>query len=105
MPDIETFTGAYGFPIVIDTNLDLTDATALKLKIKSPSGSTVSRDLALEDITDVEAGIVTYTVGSTDFTVPGLFKIQLVDEVALTKKIISGIIKVRVRPSVEYVGP
>jgi hypothetical protein len=104
MPDVETFTGAYGFNLVIDTNLDLTDATALKLKIKSPTGTTVSRDLTGSNVTDPVKGIVTYQVANNDFTVPGLFKVQVNDETGGTKKVISNILKIRVRASLEYIG-
>lgn len=104
MPDLETFTGAYGFDLVIDTNLDLSDSLVLKLRIKSPSGTTASRDLDTSHITDAEAGIVTYTVANNDFTVPGLYKLQVSDETGGAKKVPSAILKIRVRPSLEYVG-
>lgn len=105
MPDLEIYTGAYGFDIVIDTNIDLTTADIIKLKIKSPAGVTSSRDLTNLNVSDGLEGEVTYTVLSSDFTSPGLYKVQVNDESGGTKKIISDIIKVRVRPSLEYVGP
>ena len=102
---LEVFTGAYGFDLVIDTNLDLTAATVIKLRIKSPSGTVVTKNLSDADV-DAPAsdGIVRYTVASGDFSAAGLYKLQVSDETGATKKITSSILKVRARPSVEYVG-
>lgn len=105
MPNIETYTGAYGFDLVIDTNLDLSEATLIKLRIKSPGGTTVTRTLTDSDVVaPASDGIVRYTVASNDFTAPGLYKVQVSDETGGSKKLTSTILKVRVRPSLEYVG-
>lgn len=104
MPDIETYTGAHGFPLVIDTNLDLSEATDIKLRIKSPAGSTVTRNLTPANVdAPTSSGIVRYTVASNDFTTTGLYKLQVSDETE-GKKVTSDIYKVRVRASVEYVS-
>jgi uncharacterized membrane protein len=104
MPDIETFTGAHGFDLVVDTNLNLEGATDIKLRIKSPTGTTVSRSLTAANVdAPASSGIVRYVVAANDFTVPGLYKVQVSDETD-GKKLTSAIVKVRSRASLEYVG-
>lgn len=105
IPTLEIFTGAYGFDIVIDTNLDLTGSTSIKLRIKSPSGTVVTKSLTDVNVdAPASSGIIRYTVASGDFSSAGLYKLQVSDETGGTKKITSSILKVRARPSVEYVG-
>jgi hypothetical protein len=105
MAELEVFTGAYGFDIVIDTNLDLTGATSIKLRIKSPTGTVSTKSLTDVNVeSPVEAGIVRYTVGSGDFATAGLYKLQISDETGGTKKVSSSILKLRAKPSVEYTG-
>ncbi len=104
MAETETYTGAHGFDLVIDTNLDLEGATDIKLRIKSPAGTTVTRSLTGANIdTPATQGIVRYLVAAADFTLPGLYKIQVSNETA-GKKLTSGILKVRSRASLEYIG-
>jgi hypothetical protein len=104
MAELETFTGAHGFDLVVDTNLDLTGASDIKLRIKSPSGITVTRSLTASDVDDpASVGIVRYVVQPSDFTMTGLYKIQVSDETG-GKKLSSSIVKIRVRASLEYVG-
>lgn len=104
MANIEVFTGAHGYDLVIDTNLDLEGATDIKLRIKSPSGTTVTRDLSDANVDEPAAsGIVRYLVAPNDFTVPGLYRIQISDETG-GKKVTSTVHKVRSRASLEYVG-
>jgi hypothetical protein len=105
MEELQIFTGAYGFDIVIDTNLDLTNATAIKLRIKAPSGTVTTKSLSEVNVdTPVSAGIVRYTVAAGDFTSAGLYKLQVSDETGGTKKVTSSILKLRAKPSVEYTG-
>ena len=105
MAELEIFTGAYGFDVVIDTNLDLTNSTVIKLRIKSPSGTVISKTLTDDNVDDpASSGIVRYTVQSGDFASAGLYKLQVSDETGGSKKVISSILKLRARPSVEYTG-
>jgi hypothetical protein len=105
MADFEVFTGAYGYDLVIDTTLDLTGATDLKLRIKNPAGTTVTRSLTAANIDPPEEeGIVRYTVASSDFTSTGLYRLQISDETGGGKKLASNIFKLRAKASVEYVG-
>lgn len=105
MAEIEIYTGAYGFDLVIDTNLDLTNATVIKLRIKTPSGTVLTKTLSDVNVDlPVSAGIVRYTVSAGDFTASGLYKLQVSDETGATKKITSSILKVKAKPSVEYTG-
>jgi hypothetical protein len=90
---------------VVDTDLDLTGATVIKLRIKSPSGTVATRSLTELNVDDpAEDGVIRYVVQSGDFNTSGLYKIQVSDETGGTKKVSSSIMKVRARPSVDYVG-
>lgn len=105
MAELEIFTGAFGFDVVIDTNLDLTNSTAIKLRIKSPSGTVATKSLTGANV-DAPAsdGIVRYSVATGDFATAGLYKLQVSDETGGNKKVTSSILKLRARPSVEYTG-
>ena len=105
MKELEVFTGAYGFDLKIDTNLDLSSSTLIKLRIKSPAGTISTKTLDDTNIVDpAEDGVVIYTVASGDFSAAGLYKLQVSDETGNAKKITSQILKVHVKPSVEYTG-
>lgn len=105
MPDLETYTGAYGFELVVDTNLDLTDSDIIKLRIKSPTGAVSTKALTDANVDEPASdGIVRYLVQAGDFVSSGLYKVQVSDETGGAKKVSSNILKIRARPSVDYVG-
>ena len=72
------YQNSYGFKLTFNTGQDLSITTNLLLRIKSPS-TTVSRDLTVTNIQDAIKGIVFYDVIVGDFTLDGLWELQLID--------------------------
>lgn len=56
------FAGTYGYPIRISMGADLTGATAIALKLTTPSGAVIEREL------DVSAIVAPATAGNIDYT-------------------------------------
>lgn len=104
MDNLEFFTGSYGFDISIDTNLDLTSATSVVLKIKNPKGIIVQYPLDGDNfVAPLSGGVVKYTVGPADFGQPGTYSFQVFDITGGSKKLASNIVKVKIKPSIEYI--
>lgn len=96
------YSNTYGFTLTIETGRDLSDTT-LRLRIRNPNSINVDRTLSsVNIITPKTLGKVIYTVADGDFPIPGNYQIQLFDETA-GRKLASSVIKIKVRPSLDYV--
>ncbi len=99
---LQIFTGTYGFTITIATSRDLSDALALRLRIRNPLGVNIDRALTSANIlTPKTEGNVFYTVNNADFVMPGTYQIQLFDETS-GRKLAASIIKIKVKASLDY---
>lgn len=106
MDELEIYTGSYGFFITVDSKLDLTSATNVVLKIKNPRGLLFDHELSVENFQNpLTAGVVKYKAEPNDFTQPGTYSLQVFDLTGGDKKFASPIVKIKVKPSVEYIEP
>lgn len=100
---LEIFSGTYGFRITIGTGRDLSASTSLRLRVRKPDNSNVNRSLdsfnILEPKTD---GRVYYDTVADDFTMPGTYQFQLFDETGGIR-LASQILKIKVKPSLDYI--
>jgi len=75
----EFYPGEGGFAFSIKTGIDLTGLLEGEIKgvIKRPNSSVVYRTIPLAKIADVATGTVYFDILSSDFTVPGEYKMQI----------------------------
>ena len=101
MDDI--FAGSFGFPITLEMNSDLSDATTVRLKIVTPKNTKLDRNIERDSIVNLVKGTVVYNVQQNDFGTAGLYKLQLFDETEGRRK--GGtILQIRVRKSLDFKG-
>jgi hypothetical protein len=68
------FVGDYGIVVRVSTGIDLTGATALKIKVLKPNGN--ESTWTATAILPITTGDITYTTTLSDFSVAGTYKIQ-----------------------------
>lgn len=92
------FSETYGFVLTINTGTDLSSATNLTLRMKTPSG-TVDKALTVANILEPKtAGRIAYTVVEGDFPVGGKYQLQIFD-VTTGRRLASSIVSIDVKPS------
>ena len=106
MEQLEIYTGSYGFFITVDSKLDLSAATNVVLKIKNPRGLLFDHPLTENNFENPSvSGVIRYKAAASDFTQPGTYSLQVFDLTGGDKKFASPIVKIKVKPSVEYIEP
>ena len=85
--------GTYGVSLDLDTNADLTGATAVQYVILKPSGKRITVTGAVYNPTQ---GIIRYTTQDGDFDEDGDYQVQGVVDVGATKKLKTEIVEVEV---------
>lgn len=104
MTEKEIYTGNYGFDLVFDTKEDLSNSLSLRLRIRNPKGANRDIPLTEENIElPKEEGKVSYSVKRGDFTVPGIYRLQVFDETGGVKKSLTDVIKYKVRASLDFI--
>lgn len=72
------YTGTFGYPILLNTGVDLSDTIAISLEVSRPKKVSVyTLDISPDEIVDVPKGIIRYTVRDGDLTVPGTYVLRL----------------------------
>lgn len=99
------YSGSFGFDLELEASYDLTNSTELRLRIKNPKGISTDRKLLVSDVLDSKRkNKIVYKVQQRDFPIPGLYRIQLFDIFENGRKPVTNIIKVRVEPSLDFLG-
>jgi len=100
----QVFTGSYGFDLPLEMKKDLSDVDSLRLRIITPLGRKIDRNVPVSCVQEPkDSGVVNYRVVLGDFSIPGLYKLQLFDE-TLGRKQGGEILQIRVRKSLDYKG-
>lgn len=73
------YQNSFGFSLSWDADIALDTTTSLLLEVQAPDQTIVQKDLTLSNISDAEAGIVTYLVQEGDFTQEGTYLLQIID--------------------------
>lgn len=100
MKDLTIYSGNFGFLLQLDVYPIKEEPQRIRLRIRNPSNQ--NNDIVLEG-SSIKEGKLNYTVRPRDFAIPGLYKLQVFDTSDNRIISISDIIKIKVKPSLDYV--
>jgi hypothetical protein len=104
MTEKEIYTGSFGFPITFETGQDLSESLSFRLRIRKPNENNIDIKLGEEAIKlPKKDGVIVYQTQKGDFTLPGVYKLQLFDETDNSRKSLTPVIRYKVKASLDFV--
>lgn len=72
---------SYGYTVGLTTNIDLTGATAIRVRLVPPApGATIDKQLTQSNVVTPATGVIALPIDQGDLTIVGFYQIEAYDE-------------------------